>query len=261
MRLKVTYRAILTMIASFVVASSLTLSSRANTLFGGVTHSEVVPAASTRYPAASLAAETPATAPNVQGPRVVWAPIPNWMAGKWTKQGDLTVSYTDLRTGATTSMNQWTQDVSTITWGNQIDAKGNIWQGYLIPWERDGVSSGKSVRFVIVDLKRESVATGQVVSRVHSIVTESLGSQIVNYFQQESLNDYFLLPTGELENRSSNRDFTSEGQPIREGMLVSRFSKVGPFVPVANLNGIDMLKSLNDYLKAHNMSQLARSGP
>lgn len=158
-------------------------------------------------------------------------------------------------------MNQWTQDVSTITWGNQIDAKGNIWQGYLIPWERDGVSSGKSVRFVIVDLKREPVATGQVVSRVHSIVTESLGSQIVNYFQQEALNDYFLLPTGELENHSSNRDFTSEGQPMREGMLVSRFTKVGPFVPVVNLNGIDMLRCLNEYLKAHNMSQLARSSP
>jgi hypothetical protein len=94
---------------------------------------------------------------------------------------------------------------------------------------------------------------------VHSIVTEVLDSQIVAGFQHDSLNDYTLLPSGELENRSSNRDYTSEGQPLREGMLVSRFTKVGEFEPIESINGIDMLVSLNAYFRRHNLGQLIRT--
>jgi hypothetical protein len=261
---------VLTAVVSLVVVGSIVAPCKANTLFCGVTHSEVVPAANTRYPIAPLSEETPEGGavrggvpirPTLRNPIVEWVQIPKWMAGKWTKQGDLTVSYTNLRTGVTKSLKEWTENVETITWGNQFDGRGNIWQGYFIPWERDGMSNGKSVRFIIVSLKREVTSSEQVVTRVHSIVSESLGTQVVDAFQQESLNDYFLLPSGELENHSSNRDFTNAGQPIREGMLVSRFTKVGPFVPKVTHNGVDMLKSLNDYFRAHNMSQLVRRGP
>jgi hypothetical protein len=271
MKPKVTQSVAKTAAVSLLLAGSIpTLPSCANTLFGGVNHSEVVPPAKTRYPIAPLSAEVPsqgtldvrAAAPQgsrtLQNPIVKWMWIPKWMAGSWTKQGDQTVSYTDLRTGVTTPMNEWTQDVATLTWGNQIDGQGNIWHAYLIPWERHSISNGKSVKFIIVDVKREGDQPDQLVGRVHSIVTERIGAQIVDSFQQEALNDYFVLPSGQLENHSSNRDFTNEGQPIREGMLVSRFTKVGPFVPVATMNGIDLLKSLNDYLRAHNMSQLVR---
>lgn len=251
---------------ALAVSALLNNSSRASTLFGGVTHSEVVPPVKTRYPLAPLSAEVPkqqeaeptATSRSIQNPSVVWVPIPKWMAGKWTKQGDLTVSYTDLRTGATTPINRWTDDLTSVTWGNQIDGKGNIWHAYLVPWERDSVSDGKAVKFIIVEYRREATSTEQVVSRVHSIVTERLGEEIVSAFQQESLNDYSLLPSGELENHSSNRDYTNEGQPIREGVLVSRYTKVGSFVAVASLGGIDLVESLNAYLVGHNMLQLVR---
>jgi|SRR5271170_4009295 len=273
MRRKLTYSTVTAALAWLLTMASIVAPSEADTLFGGVTHSEFVPAARTRYPIAPLSAETPARgaagkeagpAPGrqtLQNPIIVWALIPKWMAGKWTKQGDQTISYTDLRTGVTTPMNEWTDDQMTVTWGCQIDSQGNIWQGYFLPWERDSASNGKSVRFLIVALKREAVLPDQMVSRMHSLVTESVGTQVVNSFQQESLNDYVLLPSGQLENHSSNRDFTNEGQPIREGMLVSRFTKVAPFVPEVTHNGVDMLKSLNDYLIAHNMSQLVRHAP
>jgi hypothetical protein len=79
------------------------------------------------------------------------------------------------------------------------------------------------------------------------MVIESAGKQIVDAFQQEALNELYLLPSGELENDGSMRDFTYAGQPIRQGMLVSRFTKVGPFEPVEVLDGVDLLDSLNDY--------------
>ncbi|PWU03236.1 MAG: hypothetical protein C5B53_00725 [Candidatus Melainabacteria bacterium] len=191
--------------------------------------------------------------------RIIWVPIPKWLAGKWVKQGDLTVSYTDLRTGVTTPVNQWTQNIQTTTWGNQIDGQGNVWHGYSIPTDFDGVSSGKSVRFTMVNGRRETTSPDHFVTRVHSIVSESYGDQIVDTFQQESLNDLFALSAGELENQSSTRDYTNEGQPIRQGMLVSRFIKVGTFEVIEAQGGVDLLKSLNDYLRANHMSQLVRT--
>jgi hypothetical protein len=245
----------------------------ARTLFGGVAHSEAVPPADTRYPIAKLSKEIPArerqnevhpTAQprgTLETPVVEWLQIPKWMAGKWNKKGDQTTSYTDFKTGLTTPTNEWTADDMTVTWGCQFDRLGNIWHAYFLPFERDAVSGGKFVKFVIVSLKRETNSSDQVVSRLHSIVTETAGGQVVDVYQQESLNDYVLLPSGQLENNSSNRDFTYAGRPTKEGALVSLFTKVGPFVPEATHNGIDMLKSLNEYLTTHNMSQLVRTGP
>lgn len=69
-----------------------------------------------------------------------------------------------------------------------------------------------------------------------------------------------MMIAGELENHGSTRDFTNEGQPIREGMLLSRFTKVGNFEPVEVQDGVDLLKSLNNYLRAHTMSRLVRTG-
>lgn len=273
--------------------------SQAYTLFGGVSHSECLPPVKKQYLAVPLTPPGRGTverrdffAPNMrspnaigplspdkpslaagenrtksapelqssQKPAIVWVPIPKQLAGKWIKQGDLTVSYTDLRTGVTTPMNQWTQNVQTTTWGNQIDRQGNVWHGYSIPTEFDGISNGRCVRFTMVGGRREPSSSDHLVTRAHFIVVESLGAQVVDAFQQETLNDLFLLPSGELENHGSTRDFTNEGQPIRQGMLVSRFAKVGSFEPVETQNGVDLLKSLNDYLRTHSMAQLVRTG-
>lgn len=294
-------------------------------LFGGVTHSDSLPPANTRYPVKRLSTEISATEKHkeisaneklskempatekrkqlsaeekvsrempatekrkelsaeakvsreppvakkqttlaqsvgtLESPMVEWIQVPKWMAGTWNKKGDQTISLTDLRTGVTRAVNEWTEDDATATWGCQYDREGNIWHANFLPLERDAVSSGRTVKFVIVSLKPELRTADQLVGRVHSIVTESVGSQIINEYQQESLNDYILLPSGQLQNRSSNRDFTYAGQPTKEGELVSLFTRVRPFVPEATHNGIDLLKSLNEYLVAHNMSQLVRT--
>jgi hypothetical protein len=179
---------------------------------------------------------------------VIWIPIPKWLAGRWVKQGDLTVSYTNLSTGVSTQLNQWTQNYQVTPFGNQIDGQGNIWHGYVMPTEFDGLSNGRFVQFVVVDGREELAPQNHLITRVHSVV-----------FQQEELNDLYLLPSGELENIGYTRDFTSQGQAIREGTLVSHFSKIGTFQAVEVQDGIDMLASLNEYLRNHNMSQLVRT--
>ncbi len=62
-----------------------------------------------------------------------------------------------------------------------------------------------------------------------------------------------------LMNTSSNRVFSYEGVPIREGTLRRQFAKNRASSPqLRTLNGVDLRKSLNDYLQSHALGHLKK---
>ncbi len=203
---------------------------------------------------------TPEPARPQQHYRVDWFMLPNWMAGVWLKDGDMTTSVTDLQTGVSSTQNEWTPNRLEATWGHQQDAEGNYWHANVLPSERDGSSAGKLVRFLLLARQCESSSPQQMVTRTHYIVSESnpWNNQPLDTFQQESLNHYALNSQGQLLNSSSNRVFSYQGTPIREGHLVSQFAKIKQFTPVASLNGFDLRASLNDYLESHSLGHLRK---
>lgn len=208
----------------------------------------------------TIAEARPVSAPTLATPSIEWFPIPKPMAGVWTKRGDLTVSVTDLRTGLSEPLNQWTEDEMTVTWGHQIDRLGNVWHANLLPAERDGLSAGKAVKFLTVGQKLEGLAADALVTRTHYVVSESYGrgGPVADIFQQEALNHYQLFAEGQLQNNSTNRVFAYQGQPLRDGALETRFNRVGPFIPTASLSGIDLVQSLDDYLRSIGRLDLVR---
>ncbi len=203
----------------------------------------------------------PVTAPpTLERPIVEWFPIPAPMAGVWTKRGDLTTSVTDLRTGLSEALNQWTDDEMTVTWGHQTDKLGNIWHANILPAERDGNSIGKVVKFLTVGQKLEASSAGALVTRTHYLVSERYGvnGPVADVFQQEALNHYQLIAESQLQNNSTNRVFAYQGQPIRDGSLLTNFNRVGAFNPTPSLSGIDLVQSLNDYLRSIGRIDLMR---
>ncbi|MBU6454452.1 MAG: hypothetical protein KGS72_21970 [Cyanobacteria bacterium REEB67] len=201
--------------------------------------------------------------PTLNRPLVEWFPIPTPMAGMWTKRGDTTTSVTDLRTGISQALNQWIDDEMTVTWGHQTDKQGNVWHANLLPTERDSMSSGKAVKFLTVGQKLEGTAPDALVTRTHYVVSELYrpGGPVADIFQQEALNHYQLIADANstiLQNNSTNRVFAYAGQPLRDGALLSRFTRVGAFSPTSNLSGIDLVQSLNDYLHSIGRPDLAR---
>lgn len=227
----------------------------ATTLFGGVQHTDSMPPVSSQTESLPVApAYTPMNGrsdipPQQATPRVriEWYQLPKAMAGKWYKKGDLTVSVTDLRTGMTTPVNRFTDDELVASWGHQYDKQGNIWHANVMPFERDGSTGGLPVRFFIVSLKARLNSATELISRTHSIITEGPAQAPTKVFQQESLNHYFVN-NNEIVNRSSNRDFTYEGRPVRDGMLESKFVRVAAFQPTPTLAGVDLASSLANYL-------------
>ena len=217
--------------------------------------------------AASAVAAAPRTVPQLSGkaagwvaqaPTVEWFMVPAWMAGQWTKRGDLTISYTDLRTNETTRSSAWTDNVMTVTWGHQMDRAGNVWHADLLPIERDGYTNGKLARFLMVGMRCENSNPQQLLTRSRYVVSEVYGgtNQLADMFQQEALNQYQQLADGQLENLSSNRIYSYQGQPLRQGELVSKFQKIGAFVPQKFQNNINLVDSLNQYLRSRGLDNL-----
>lgn len=190
---------------------------------------------------------------------VEWFMIPAFMPGIWQKEGDLTVEVTNLHTGAKSYPNQWIDNKLTAKWGHQMDAAGNVWQINLLPYERDGLSDGKLVRFLTVSQRCEQVSQAQLVTRTHYLVSESdtMRGAPEETFQQESINDYVLeQPTQMVVNKSSNRVFNYAGKPVRDGHLVSKYRKIANFTPIPTLMGLDLRQSLRDFLISGQLSNL-----
>ena len=183
---------------------------------------------------------------------IEWFKIPKWMAGAWFKDGDLTTQETDLRTGMSVNKSIWTDNKMQVIWGHQQDALGNIWHVNLLPSERDGTSAGKKVRFVTLKQFCEQSTEQQMITRTLYAVGEfdALRGQPIDSFQQESLNHYAYGPQGELVNVSSNRVFNYAGRPMRDGQILSKYTKLGGFKPMENLRGVDLKAALKDYLSS-----------
>jgi hypothetical protein len=184
--------------------------------------------------------------------------IPSWMAGTWNKKGDMTESVSDLRTGSTSALNTWTDNEMTVSWGHQLDQKGNVWHAIFIPSERDGASDGELVRFVTIAQQSKLISDQQFVTKTHYIVTETYaGSNVIaDKFQQESLNDFVPESATVFQNKSSNKMFDMYGRPYRYGVLASSWNKVARFVPIPADRGVDMRRALVDYLRSQHLDSL-----
>lgn len=194
-----------------------------------------------------------------QQPVIEWFQIPKIMAGSWTKRGDVTVDVTDLRTGMKRPVGAWMDNEMVVHMGHQLDKAGNVWHVNILPSEKDSTSNGKQVKFMTVQQICEQSTPVNLSTRTHYVITETYPTgQVADMFQQESLNHYFLVGSGEMENRSSNRVFTYGGQPVRDGTLESKFTRVGPFVPVPQMNGIDLQQALSQYLLSKGRADLAQ---
>jgi len=197
--------------------------------------------------------------PQPQQPVIEWFQIPKVMAGSWSKRGDVTVDVTDLRTGMKRASGAWMDNEMIVHMGHQLDKAGNVWHVNILPSEKDSVSNGKQVKFLTVQQICEQSTPVNLSTRTHYVITETYPTgQVADMFQQESLNHYFLVSAGEMENRSSNRVFTSSGQPVRDGTLESKFTRIGPFTPVPQMNGVDLQQALNQFLLSKGRADLAQ---
>jgi len=166
--------------------------------------------------------------PQPPKPIIEWFRVPRVMAGTWSKKGDITLDVTDLGTGIKRPVGAWTDNEMVVHMGHQMDRAGNVWHVNILPSEKDSLSNGKQVRFMTVQQVCEQYTPSDLSTRTHYVITETYGNtgQVADQFQQESLNHYTLVNEGEMQNTSSNRVFTYNGQPLRDGTIQSKFVRI-----------------------------------
>lgn len=186
--------------------------------------------------------------------RVEWFPVPQWMAGKWTKEGDIETFEKNFLTGRTTNRQVWLENKVSLSFGHQVDALNTIWHAEALPIRADGKRGAEKDQRYVVAINCLKSTTESVVLRFHTIVV-SLDDRgrVSRNRQQEEIVEFFPQDNRDIATTSSTKTFSSNGQPLYRLDSHTKRLKTGNFKPVSHLSGIDLKQSLKDFLSSRNM--------
>jgi hypothetical protein len=230
----------------------------AQMLQGGVEHAEQLPPADTRLQTGS---EFDERYFNDVVPNNLWVPIPEWLAGVWETRTETMLEAVDL-TGPQMEPFQprMFRRHDTWTFGMQRDRGGQIWHFINVPSHRrvlskDGFEDRLEYRH---ELSKEFLHTGDdsVVTRYRftCITVGPDDHKIRRIHQQETLWTFTPSIRGTVRADNSFKIFSQNGVPLSLHRNVAPFYKVQLFQPISLYEGIDMRKSLRNYLITHNMN-------
>ena len=186
--------------------------------------------------------------------RIEWFPVPNWMAGTWTKDGDIETFEEDFRTGRQSRKSFWLKNRVTLSFGHMIDAMNTIWHAEVVPFRADGKRKGVSDQRYVIAMKCLRSTPEAVVLRFHSVVV-SLGrrGKVEGSRQQEEIVSFYPQNDRFIATRSSTKTFTSKGKPLYRLDSHTKRLKTGDFRESDFLRGVDLKSSFANFLVSNNM--------
>lgn len=212
-------------------------------------------------------------------PNNLWVPIPPWFAGVWETRTETQLETVNLQpdmgmggmgmdgsgmdgmgmgSGSAQSSEPKTF-ARTDKWvfGMQTDKHGQIWHFINVP-SRRRVQVGDSVEFRY-ELSKEFLHTGQnrVLSRYRftAVIVDDKTQKIVESRQQETLLLFKPETPDKLRAFGSIKLFSQEGIPLMLSSNFTPFFRLQEYAPIATYRGIDMQKSLREYLLSHGMAE------
>lgn len=216
---------------------------------GSIEHKEYLPPVSQNFRAgATFAAPSNTT-------RVAWFPVPDWLAGAWMKNGDMETYVKDFRTGQEMRNPMWLNNKVRLAFGHQRDIKGTIWHAEVLPFRADGNRGDSTDRRYVMDMSCIQSNPGSVVLRFHSNVfrIDPVYSRIQTTTQQEEIVTFRPDNAVLIATTSSTKTFDENGRPILQSFSNAERTKLSEFQPVAELNGINLVNSLNAFLTENKM--------
>lgn len=216
---------------------------------GEIDHKEYLPPVSQSFKAgATFSAPT-------QAPRVQWFPVPDWLAGAWMKNGDMETYIKDFTTGQEMRKPMWLNNKVRLAFGHQRDAKGTVWHAEILPFRADGNRGDSTDRRYVMDMSCVKSSPDSVVLRFHSNVCRinPMDSRIQTTNQQEEIVTFRPDNDGLIATTSSTKTFDENGRPLVESFSNAERTKLAEFIPVAELNGINLVQSLAAFLTEKNM--------
>ncbi len=188
-----------------------------------------------------------------------WYQIPDWSAGVWqSKQHSLIYQFNYKTKKEWEAKNRFSYYLAEERFGKQKDREGGIWDLPLAPLVNKALSKDWVSYHYITKIEYLYVGEDGIVMRIRSVVTlvNRLSSEIVSAYQQESIST--RLPAGEnlMRVRDSIKVYDVEGNPLRRSKVEAIATRVGPFEPLNERNGLDLKSMFVEFLKSEKMGSL-----
>ncbi len=189
---------------------------------------------------------------------IEWFPVPNWMAGTWTKQGDTEDSAVNLQNGQQLGQPVFIPNANSLSFGHQLDSKGTVWHAEILPFRTDGFGGKTEDRRYVTQMQCITNNIQQVVLKTRSFVTsiDLKKKKVRGSKQQDEIIAFQPLDSQHVETVSSTRSYSAQGQALFQSRSHTTRTRVAQFVPIPVLNGIDLRRSLADYFQQHNWAYL-----
>ncbi|MBX9669903.1 MAG: hypothetical protein K2X93_19935 [Candidatus Obscuribacterales bacterium] len=240
----------LSLMVALLMAIGLAAGTRAEVIQAGIEHKEYLPPVAQSYKAGARF-----SAP-AQVARVAWFPVPDWLAGAWLKPGDMETYVRDFRTGQETTKPIWLDNKVRLAFGHQRDCLGTVWHAEVLPFRADGNRGPSTDRRYVMDMSCLKSQPDMVSLRFHSNVfqVDPEDGEIETTTQQEEIVTFRPDKDGVIASTSSTRTFDENGHAIIQSNSNAGRSKLADFVPVNELNGINLVESLTQFLTSNNMT-------
>ncbi len=172
------------------------------------------------------------------------------------KNGDMETYLKDFRTGEEMRKPVWLNNKVRLGFGHQRDRLGTIWHAEILPFRADGNRGDSTDRRYVMDMSCLNSSPTAVALRFHSNVSriDPGSSRVISTNQQEEIVTFRPDAQGAIATTSSTKTFDESGKPMIQAYSNAERTKIAEFVPVAQLNGIDLVNSLLQFFSANNMT-------
>jgi len=224
----------------------LTVPVQAEYLQGGVQHSEYLPQMPPQLQAGNAYQDQ---AGKEQPTTVVWYPLPKWLAGKYESKF-ITNQVTEVYSSAALPHGQSGKMKHIESYGLQEDNKGRVWHADFLPSTSLWEGARKEVQTTV---EKQCMVTNdeKLVLRIHNhCVYLKPGTKRILYSEQVEGYKTITLQNrdGDLAIWDDIQEYDPSGKPLERYIARSTMHRIEKFKPTDSKNGIDLSKSLAQYL-------------
>ena len=179
-----------------------------------------------------------------------WIKIPNWLAGKWKADNYTVLEFKD-QTGSRESVMRNYPCVYEQIYGHQKDDSGNIWHftstPYIDPIQSTGETKSEQITWTTpVTVKEDEVIFETTATKIDINKESGLIFDLIKLISRQSTipveNEHLVTVTDQ-------RGVSTIGGKFHRKHRM-KLDRVGPFAPVAEVNGVKLEESFKAFMSS-----------
>ncbi|MDZ4837587.1 MAG: hypothetical protein SGJ27_27695 [Candidatus Melainabacteria bacterium] len=189
--------------------------------------------------------------------KLIWYPIPKWLAGKWRRAQETTVFSHDYASGWSDNQQRTFMSEQVADFGVQTDKKGTVWNCNLGSRGVSDRGSYRSVALVMGKAPVETTSDSIIFREVFTVANVNKTTNVIlDSYLAESITRHRRRPDGSLETSMSVKIYNASGIPRQVQENISNDRLVSAYEEVDTYKGRDIKADFTKFLKDKGLGQL-----